>query len=58
MSLIENYGPALWINRGSVAHETASDYWHNTAEQNEYVVIAQRYGIIAAVASVESSARD
>jgi hypothetical protein len=38
--------------------QVASDYWHNTTEQNDYVVIAQRYGIVAAVDAVESSARD
>jgi hypothetical protein len=33
--------------------ETASDYWHNTTEQNEFIAIAQRDGIDAAAASVE-----
>jgi hypothetical protein len=36
--------------------QAASDYWHNTTEQNEFIVIAQRHGIDAAVAAVEEMA--
>jgi hypothetical protein len=36
--------------------QSASDYWHNTTEQNEFIVIAQRDGIDAAVAAVEEMA--
>jgi hypothetical protein len=38
--------------------QDASDYWHNTTEQNEFVVIAQRDGIDAAVAAVEEMAAE
>lgn len=36
----------------------AAEYWSNTTEQNEFVIIAQREGIEAAVAAVEGMVED
>ena len=38
--------------------QVASDYWHNTTEQNDFIVIAQRDGIDASVAAVEEMAAE
>lgn len=38
--------------------EVASDYWHNTDYQNDYIIIAQREGIDAAVTAIEEMAAD
>lgn len=38
--------------------EVASDYWHNTDYQNDYIIIAQHEGIDAAVTAIEEMAAD
>ena len=38
--------------------EVAGEYFHNTDEQNDYIIIAQRDGIDAAVAAIEEVAAD
>lgn len=35
----------------------AAAYWHNTTEQNDYIVLAQREGVDAAVASIEQDVK-
>ena len=38
--------------------EQAIEYFANTVEQNDYIVIAQRQGVEAAIAAVEDYASD
>ena len=38
--------------------ERAIEYFANTQEQNDYVVIAQREGVDAAIAAVEDYVKD
>ena len=38
--------------------EQAMEYFANTQEQNDYIVIAQRQGVEAAIAAVEDYASD